>query len=86
VLFGRSGNAFSANITIINDLANLPTSSANDNLIESDLSALSQTTGNFLLVSVTTNGLELVPEPSTGLLLASGLLGTLAAGRRRSLN
>lgn len=60
---GTSGTGLSAEITPISDLANLPTSSPNLTAIEWDLSAFSQTTGNFFLAKVTfPNAYELV-EP-----------------------
>lgn len=77
---GSSGAVFDAEITPINDLANLPTSSINDLMIEWDLSALTETTGNFFLAKVTLPGKELVPGPGSVAILA---LGGLMARRRR---
>ncbi len=91
-LIGSSGTEYVAEITPINDLANLPTSSANDVEIGWDLSEVAQTTGNFFLSKVTLpNAHELigrdVPTTSQWGLIAMALLlvtaGAIVIVRRR---
>lgn len=78
--FGTVNNmGYVAQITPISDLANLPTSSANDSAITWDLSQFTGTTGNFYLSKVTVplEDVAAVPEPQSGGLLLSGTLGML---------
>jgi hypothetical protein len=87
VFFGpTSGRSYAATVTPISDLANLPTSSANDLMITWDLSSFSDTTGNFYLaqVSIPVNDLAGCPEPSALALLGFGALGFLGYARRWS--
>ena len=84
-LVGVSGTQFPATIQSISNLAALPTSSPNDLRINWDLSPFSQTTGSFFLVQATIPGSQIVPEPSTGLLLGSGLLGILGYSWQRRI-
>ncbi len=65
---GTSGTQYAAQITPISDLANLPVSSTNLVAIDWDLSALSQTTGNFFLAQVTfPNAYEIYPPVTPAL-------------------
>jgi hypothetical protein len=78
-----TGTLYPATITPISDLSALPTSSANDISINWDLSALSDTTGNFFLAQASIPVSELVPEPSSIVLFATGALAVAAYSRRR---
>lgn len=83
-LFGNAtGTEFVASITPINDLANLPTSSANNASMTWDLSGISQTTGNFFLAEATLPASEFTPEPSTFILFAVSILGVIGIGYRQ---
>ncbi len=84
--FGTVSNAtYTAQITPITDLADLPTSSANDSAITWDLSSLSGTTGNFYLAKVTLpfEDVASVPEPSAAGLLLVGTLGVFVYTHKR---
>lgn len=81
----RTGTVFPATITPIANLASLPTSSAHDLAIQWNLSALTQTTGNFFLASASIPVSEFVPEPASGILCLIGLVvGAAAYARQRS--
>lgn len=79
-IFGASTNAeFTASITPINDLINLPTSSLNNTNIVWDLSQFSETTGDFFLARATLPVIELQKTPESSNLLGIYILGTLGA-------
>jgi hypothetical protein len=73
---GSSGTLFPGVVTPINDLSNLPTSSANDTNIQWDLSQFTTTTGNFYLIEYTLpNALEAtqIPEPPAFVLFGAAI-------------
>jgi hypothetical protein len=87
-LFGPgTGIEYKAEISPINDLGNLPTSSTNNLEIQWDLSQVSQSTGNFFLAKTTIPFCDAcckIPEPSTILsLLALGTLGAASTLKRK---
>ena len=89
---GSSGNFNPGIVTPINDLSQLPTSTANDTNIQWDLSNFTTTTGNFFLIEYTLpNALEAtqIPEPAGFVLLGTAIailvpLRFLTSGRRKS--
>src|SRR5262245_46621609 len=83
-LIGPStGTRFPATITPVSDLATLPSSSANDLLVQWNLAALSGTTGNFFLMQASMPVTEFVPESDSMMLLGAGLPMVVAFLRRR---
>ena len=82
----NTGNRYQSEITLINDLNNLPTSSSNNINIQWDLSSFSATTGNFYLAKTTipVEDVCCVPEPSTYLgIFALGTLGAASTLKRK---
>ena len=81
-----TGTRYESEITFIDDLAALPTSSSNNLNIQWDLSVFSETTGNFFLAKTTVPFFDVccVPEPSAILsLLAIGTLGATSTLKRK---
>jgi len=82
----NTGNAYNSEVTLINDLNNLPNSSSNNTNIAWDLSGFSTITGNFYLAKTTIPLEDIcpIPEPTSTLsLLALGTLGAASTLKRK---
>ena len=84
---GRTGTEFTATITAINDLADLPIQSPGGLEIGWDLSGLSQTTGNFFLAHAILPSDEVFQTAEPGSLVLFAIAGAWLLGfiRRRGV-